>query len=628
MRGTVLRGLTRRNLIAIAAGVLLAGAPLVAFDFWLGDFIDKAAQAEISVAARRAVALAEGRIDQVRAALDAAAEAGVRDCNPAAVTAMRQAAFDAAPIKDVLLIGPAGQTLCSGAAMPLGSLQLVSSHPLSGEPGLSLDIMRAPGGTTMIRLRRKVAAGVNELAALMPAGLLLPQASLGDRRTSAYIALVTADGQVIDTAGVRPRRGEPSFTKRANVAPLGMAYDIVVPRALVPATRSNIELIANIAVGGVLLLVALFVLFMRRRAPRNPVAEMERALKAGEFVPYYQPIVDIASGQLRGAEVLVRWRKPDGTLVSPGSFIPLAESSGLIRPMTRHLMKAVCREAGEAIGRRPTLKISFNFAGYLFSDPTIVNEVRNAFAGGPIRFSQVVLEVTERDPIENFTETRRTIAALQELGVRIAIDDVGTGHSGLSYLLKLGVDIIKIDKIFVDAVGRRRCRAVRSCGWSRPSIRRPGRKTLRRGPSRDTPTWPPERPGRGHRSRLKGCFWDKARGYEKRRPIGPPSFNATREEPSGGSANPTRPARVSECVRTIGHGHDDSSSRTLAEMRQQPSREAVFRVFSVIPGAGVRRAAGQGRGQDAARRIGLGPVAGGARSRRPQRSPPMLYYAG
>ena len=64
-----------------------------------------------------------------------------------------------------------------------------------------------------------------------------------------------------------------------------------------------------------------------------------------------------------------------------------------------------------------------------------------------------MLEVTERDPIENFTETRQTIAALQGLGVRIAIDDVGTGHSGLSYMLKLGVDIIKIDKMFVDAIG-------------------------------------------------------------------------------------------------------------------------------------------------------------------------------
>lgn len=70
-----------------------------------------------------------------------------------------------------------------------------------------------------------------------------------------------------------------------------------------------------------------------------------------------------------------------------------------------------------------------------------------------LKFSQVVLEVTERDPIENFTETRQTIAALQGLGVRIAIDEVGTGHSGLSYMLKLGVDIIKIDKMFVDAIG-------------------------------------------------------------------------------------------------------------------------------------------------------------------------------
>jgi EAL domain-containing protein (putative c-di-GMP-specific phosphodiesterase class I) len=67
--------------------------------------------------------------------------------------------------------------------------------------------------------------------------------------------------------------------------------------------------------------------------------------------------------------------------------------------------------------------------------------------------SQVVLEVTERDPIENLTETRRIIAALQGLGVRITIDDVGTGHAGLSYMLKLGVDIIKIDKMFVDSIG-------------------------------------------------------------------------------------------------------------------------------------------------------------------------------
>jgi EAL domain-containing protein (putative c-di-GMP-specific phosphodiesterase class I) len=140
-------------------------------------------------------------------------------------------------------------------------------------------------------------------------------------------------------------------------------------------------------------------------------------------------------------------------LVLPGAFIPLMESSDLIDDLTRHLMCKVCTEVGPALGRRPDLRISFNFAGKLFSEPSIVKDVRNIFVDSPIKFSQVVLEVTERDPIENFTETRQTIAALQGLGVRIAIDDVGTGHSGLSYMLKLGVDIIKIDKMFVDAIG-------------------------------------------------------------------------------------------------------------------------------------------------------------------------------
>ena len=149
----------------------------------------------------------------------------------------------------------------------------------------------------------------------------------------------------------------------------------------------------------------------------------------------------------------MRWRKSDGTLVLLGSFIPLAESSGLILDMTCDLIRRVCVEAGAAIGCRPTMKISFNFASQLFSGDAIVKEVRNIFSGSQIKLSQVVLVLTERDQIENFTATRQVIAALQGLGVRIAIDDVGTGHSGLSYMLKLGVDIIKIDKMFVDAIG-------------------------------------------------------------------------------------------------------------------------------------------------------------------------------
>jgi sensor c-di-GMP phosphodiesterase-like protein len=192
---------------------------------------------------------------------------------------------------------------------------------------------------------------------------------------------------------------------------------------------------------------------MPKRQRENPIAELERALKAGEFVPYYQPVVDLVSGKLRGAEVLIRWRKSDGTIVSPAVFIPLAESSGIIVDMTRALMRRVCKEIGPAFAQRLHLKVSFNLAARHFEDETIVRDVREIFSRGPIRMSQLVLELTERQPIENLTETRRLIATLQGLGVRMAIDDVGTGHSGLSYILKLGVDIIKIDKMFIDAIG-------------------------------------------------------------------------------------------------------------------------------------------------------------------------------
>ena len=82
-----------------------------------------------------------------------------------------------------------------------------------------------------------------------------------------------------------------------------------------------------------------------------------------------------------------------------------------------------------------------------------MRDVRDVFEDSPISLNQVVLELTERQPLENLTATRQVIAALQEFGVSISIDDVGTGHSGLSYMLKLGVDVIKIDKMFIDAVG-------------------------------------------------------------------------------------------------------------------------------------------------------------------------------
>ena len=452
--GFFVRAVSRRNIFAIVVGAVLAGGPLIAFNFWLDNLIERQGETEVTTAARRAIALAEARLSEAVATLDHLAKQGVNSCGPDHMEAMRYAAFDTVPVKEIAVVDPNGQTLCNHLGLPPGNRTLISSEPLAGNEGYQFDIIALAGGERMVRLRRKVGGDADSISALVPVLLFLPQVSTQGSRFNGYARIVTSHGAEIGEVGSRAADDTTSnFAADVRSEKFGFDVEILSPRARIEAEHADLKWFGWFGAGLIMLFITGVVVLIPRRPPRNPVAEIELALEAGEFIPYYQPIVDIRSGQLRGAEVLVRWRKPDGSLVLPGAFIPLMESSDLIDDLTRNLMRKVCAEVGPAIGRRPDLKISFNFAGKLFSEPTIVNDVKNIFAGSPLKFSQVVLEVTERDPIENFTKTRQIIAALQGLGVRIAIDDVGTGHSGLSYMLKLGVDIIKIDKMFVDAIG-------------------------------------------------------------------------------------------------------------------------------------------------------------------------------
>lgn len=452
--GLLARAFTRRNLFAIAAGVLLVGTPLIAFDFWLGGVIDRQGQSEVDTSAKRAIALAESRTTTVIAALDALAARGVNSCTSTDVEAMRATLFEIIPVKELGIVGPDGQTLCTDLGVPPGERRIVSSELLAGTDGYMLDVIEIPKAQPMVRFRRAANSGPNAIAALVPAMLFIPQVTTQGGQFSASARIDTASGMSIAKNAHRSETvPDDILIGKAKSEKFGMGVEITMSRDRVMANNADLKWLGLFTTGGIVTIMIVFAFLVPRRSPNNPVAELERAMRAGELVPYYQPIVDIRSGQLRGAEVLVRWRKPDGTLVMPGSFIPLAESSGLILEMTRDLMRRVCVEAGPALGLRPGMKISFNFASQLFVNKAIVKDVRNIFFGSEIKLSQVVLELTERDQIENFTETRQVIAALQGLGVRIAIDDVGTGHSGLSYMLKLGVDIIKIDKMFVDAIG-------------------------------------------------------------------------------------------------------------------------------------------------------------------------------
>jgi sensor c-di-GMP phosphodiesterase-like protein len=444
--------LSRRHTYAVLLGALLAGTPLLAFDYWIGRVIERQTLEDVSTSAKRAIGLAETRIRQTIGGLDQLAQGGVNSCQGPNLEAMRRLVFAIPPLKEIAIVDPRGQTMCSQFGAIDGRRDVVAAEPL-GDNYL-IEVVEVAERDRRVRLRRKAGDGAGSLAALLPSELFVPQVSTQGGTFGARARMYTASGVLLGESGslTEADSGLPLVTKWTS-GKYGLTVEIAVPHSAVGTRSGELEwlgLLAKIAVAFVLIG---FAVLLPRRQLNNPVAELERAIEAGELIPYYQPIVDIRSGQLRGAEVLVRWKKPDGSLVLPGAFIPLAESSGLVLPLTRMLMKRVCVEAGAAIGSRPGLKITFNFAAQLFRDESVVKDVRNIFAGSPIDLTQVVLELTERDPIENLTETRRVIAALQGIGVRIAIDDVGTGHSGLSYMLKLGVDIIKIDKMFVDAIG-------------------------------------------------------------------------------------------------------------------------------------------------------------------------------
>jgi sensor c-di-GMP phosphodiesterase-like protein len=451
MRGV--KTFTRKHTIAIVLGAVLAGAPLLVFDYWLARQIERQTLDDVTTSAKRAISLAESRVAQAIGAVDSLAASGAVSCDEAHLDAMRRAVFVTAPLKEIAVVDAQGKTLCTQFGPVIGRRDVVSSEPLAGAEPYLIDVVDVGDNDRRVRVRRHVEGSSNGLATLLPAELFVPQVSTQGGQFSARARMFTSGGALLGASGALADEGKAPLVTKWPSSKYGFTVEIAVPHSAVMTGHGDLAWLGLFAKAAVAFILIGFAILMPKRQRNNPVDELERAIEAGEFVPYYQPIVDIRSGQLRGAEVLVRWRKDDGSLVLPGAFIPLAESSGLIFPMTRALMKAVCTEAGAAVGSRPGLKISFNFAAQLFRSESIVKEVRNTFAGSPIGLSQVVLELTERDPIDNLTETRRVIAALQGLGVRIAIDDVGTGHSGLSYMLKLGVDIIKIDKMFVDALG-------------------------------------------------------------------------------------------------------------------------------------------------------------------------------
>ena len=182
-------------------------------------------------------------------------------------------------------------------------------------------------------------------------------------------------------------------------------------------------------------------------------ADLGRAIELDELYVVYQPIIALATGEVIGAEALLRWRNPERGVVPPSVFVPIAEDSGLIVAIGRWVLRRACREVQRwtAEGGVP-MRVSVNLSGRQLQSPEIVDDVRMALEESGLDPSQLVLELTESMAMQNTDLTLERLTALKTLGVSIAIDDFGTGYSSLSYLQRFPVDVLKIDKAFVDVV--------------------------------------------------------------------------------------------------------------------------------------------------------------------------------
>ncbi|MDQ3466725.1 MAG: EAL domain-containing protein, partial [Chloroflexota bacterium] len=185
-------------------------------------------------------------------------------------------------------------------------------------------------------------------------------------------------------------------------------------------------------------------------AKRKREHELRRAIDSGELRLVYQPTVNLVTGAVIGFEALVRWEDPDQGWLEPASFIQLAEDSGLIWSLGRWVLAEACRQAEvwrQLCPETTPLVMGVNLSARQFR-PAIVREIVAALAATGMAPDRLELEFNERGVVD-YAATSIQINALRELGVRIAIDDFGTGYSALSYLRRLVVDTIKIDRGFV-----------------------------------------------------------------------------------------------------------------------------------------------------------------------------------
>ena len=451
----------RQKIVALAVA---CASVVVLLSFWgslhlSGMRAREVEQVRLQRVADIAMTRASKSFDEIGAALASVANLTMHPCSDEHIALMRQSTLESRGVAEIDYFED-GKLKCSSWGMPEKGSHIALDEPeFTTENGVDVYPRTPPAagkGRPMLGLFKDKHR------------VLVDPAHLADiiADPDVQVAVATSGGKLLgsqnapnaDLVGklVRDKGNDPSIAsadrmqaavaRKGELATVGLAPESSMHRQL------RNEQLYILPFGFLLAAVAISLLVWLTRSRLSLLGEMAQALKNREFIVHYQPLVRLKDGACVGAEALIRWPRPDGTMMRPDYFIPQAEESGLIEPITDQLVETVVREMRALLLAEPQLHIAINVCASDIQTGRLLGVLARALDGSGIGAGQIWLEATERGFID-VAAARDALERARAMGFSVAIDDFGTGYSSLAYLQNLPVDALKIDKSFIDTIG-------------------------------------------------------------------------------------------------------------------------------------------------------------------------------
>ncbi len=455
----------RRHIIIVLAGVAAVIAvigPVVGLLYLSFGEMVRAHERQLVAHARSVLQRTDEIFASTERTLRDVADATGGLCEADEIKILQRATFRSLHIREIGMIED-GRLICTtwGVVNPPRAVEIPDA--VVPPPNQIAIHQHAPGreveGRTIV-VQARVFDRIAVNAQLNPVQFLEPFRYVRDI-DGVGLSVLTRDGLIIagDAALIGLRAGSGVLRTGTDV----VAVERSTRYPVTAAVKASIEwltrawwreaLVAGGAGGVAAAALVCLIVFIARRS-LSLDAELRLAIRREEFFVQYLPTVDLASGACVGAEALIRWRHREKGVVRPDLFIPLAEENGLIEPMTEWLMRRVADDLSALEREGIDAYIGINLAPWHFRGHRIVDAAREIFGEAGVKLERVMFEITERSVVGDGGPAHEVMAALRKLGAKLALDDFGTGYSSLSYLRGFTLDYLKIDKSFIDAIGK------------------------------------------------------------------------------------------------------------------------------------------------------------------------------